>query len=119
KLAVQERGRELEPRSGICPKEQTDRARPDRAGTPAFLRLWRSQASPANPAGETEPVEPLGLIVFQSQGQQFGLPRRSGQLVAIEQLQHRFEAFGAGGAVLGIDSLPRQQKSLEVGNRDR
>ena len=81
--------------------------------------VHRRHAAPRDAPAQAQHVDIAGRVVPHPRGQHVVLPRRGGELVAVELLDDRGKAFDAVHLVLGCDVLPVQKEAHEVGRGDR
>ncbi len=103
----------------ILPLVKRNWAAPQRSDRVRIWISWRAQTSPADAAGKTKTIERFRIIVGNARRKHRRFPGRQRQLAAVELFQHRLQTFRSFNAMIDIDTLPREQKSIEILNRDR
>src|SRR5260370_843706 len=64
-------------------------------------------------------IEPLRMVILNSQREHIGFPRRGWKFKPIEQFDDRLEALRPFGTMLLMRAHPRQQKALKLRDRHR
>src|SRR5439155_21974069 len=108
-----------EPVLEILPLVKRNRAAPQRSDRVGIWISRRHQTSPADAAGKTKTIERFRIIIGNARRKHRRFPGRQRQLAAVELFQHRLQTFRSFNAMIDIDTLPREQKSIEILNRDR
>src|SRR5262249_31910021 len=118
-------GRRLRSRekpTGIFTQENRER-RDTRGPHPAGLRRlllpfesgMRREASPAHFACETELIEEIGFVVRDAPRQDYGLPRRGGELASLQLPDHLQRPIDAVELRARSEVLPAVEEGIELG----
>ena len=91
-------------------REERDRGGADRRSrSPA-----PTPRRPTNAPGETQRVQKGRIVLLDPRGEDVALPRRGGNLEAVELLDDRRETFQPRGPMLTVHPLPGEQEPHEI-----